>query len=85
MYIYIYIYIDIVPDVPDTSGESKNNIVLILFNSQCTKAQFHNFYKGKQNLAKVCTCTLNAIHTYTHIMYTHTHITYSVQEPTDTC
>ena len=22
----IYIYIDIVPDVPDTSGESKNNI-----------------------------------------------------------
>ena len=24
--IYIYIYIDIVPDVPDTSGESKNNI-----------------------------------------------------------
>ena len=25
-YIYIYIYIDIVPDVPDTSGESKNNI-----------------------------------------------------------
>ena len=25
MCIYIYIYIDIVPDVPDTSGESKNN------------------------------------------------------------
>ena len=24
--VYIYIYIDIVPDVPDTSGESKNNI-----------------------------------------------------------
>ena len=22
----LYIYIDIVPDVPDTSGESKNNI-----------------------------------------------------------
>ena len=25
-HIYIYIYIDIVPDVLDTSGESKNNI-----------------------------------------------------------
>ena len=23
---YTYIYVDIVPDVPDTSGESKNNI-----------------------------------------------------------
>jgi hypothetical protein len=26
LHIYIYIYIDIVPDVLDTSGESKNNI-----------------------------------------------------------
>ena len=30
IYIHIYIYLDIVPDVPDTSGESKNNI------QQCT-------------------------------------------------